>query len=173
MDDRQPYGGKAADGGGRMPERAGQGAAPAGEAGEALRVIAHFDTLLVNNVGPVALVRGAAVLAGVIAGAAINGQVIRVASNGDRLPAAERKVGWPTRAIDVGVRAWLERDAAEATTDGVILERLALTMAVALTRRQPAEPEGIETLLDSTAAATSAWSPRSGSISAGRACCAW
>ncbi|MFF8479954.1 helix-turn-helix domain-containing protein [Streptomyces antibioticus] len=144
-----------------MKELAGRLTALDPAAGEAVRVIAYFDRLAEGRAGAEALVRGAAVLAGVPARLvdAERGVRIRVEADGVRrdteLPPDPR---WPSAALTPGGAdaLWLERPGARpSVVDAVILERAAGAVRLVLDRtrgRAPLEdPALVETLLDATA----------------------
>lgn len=145
-----------------MKELAGRLTALDPDAGAAVRVIAYFDRLAESRAGVEALVRGAAVLAGVPARLvdADRRVRIRVEADGTRrdtdLPPDP---AWPSTGLTPdGVPAlWLERTGAvPSVVDAVILERAAGAARLVLDRtrgRAPLDdPALIETLLDATAA---------------------
>ncbi|MCL8010124.1 helix-turn-helix domain-containing protein [Streptomyces sp. AS02] len=145
-----------------MKELAGRLTALDPDAGAAVRVIAYFDRLAEARAGLEALVRGAAVLAGVPARLvdAERRVQVRVEADGTR-----RENGmpvdpaWPSAALTPGgdPALWLERaEAAEpSVVDAVILERAAGAVRLVLDRtrgRAPADdPALVETVLDGTA----------------------
>ncbi|WP_330347359.1 helix-turn-helix domain-containing protein [Streptomyces sp. NBC_00582] len=144
-----------------MKELAGRLTALDPDAGAAVRVIAYFDRLAETRAGVEALVRGAAVLAGVPARLvdADRRVRVRVEADGTRrdsdLPPDPR---WPSAALtpDGPPALWLERaDAAPSVVDAVILERAAGAARLVLDRtrgRAPLDdPALVETLLDGTA----------------------
>ncbi|MEU1182452.1 helix-turn-helix domain-containing protein [Streptomyces sp. NPDC005820] len=145
-----------------MKELAGRLTALDPDAGAAVRVIAYFDRLAEARAGVEALVRGAAVLAGVPARLvdADRRVRVRVEADGTRrdtdLPPDPR---WPSAALtpEGAPALWLERtDAAPSVVDAVILERAAGAARLVLDRtrgRAPLDdPALVETLLDATAA---------------------
>ncbi|MDT9698431.1 helix-turn-helix domain-containing protein [Streptomyces sp. P17] len=144
-----------------MKELAGRLTALDPDAGAAVRVIAYFDRLAESRAGVEALVRGAAVLAGVPARLVdAERQVrVRVEADGTRsdteLPPDP---AWPSATLTPGGTAalWLERSGAQpSVVDAVILERAAGAVRLVLDRtrgRAPADdPALMETLLDATA----------------------
>ncbi|MFI1044486.1 helix-turn-helix domain-containing protein [Streptomyces griseoruber] len=144
-----------------MKELAGRLTALDPDAGAAVRVIAYFDRLAEARAGVEALVRGAAVLAGVPARLvdAERRVRVRVEADGTRrdsdLPPDPE---WPSAALTAeGAPAlWLERaGAAPSVVDAVILERAAGAARLVLDRtrgRAPLDdPALVETLLDGTA----------------------
>jgi hypothetical protein len=144
-----------------MKELAGRLTALDPDAGAAVQVIAYFDRLSESRAGLEALVRGAAVLAGVPARLvdADRRVHVRVETDGTRrdtdLPPDP---AWPSAALTPGGAAalWLERaEAAPSVVDAVILERAAGAIRLVLDRtrgRAPADdPALVETVLDATA----------------------
>ncbi|MEV7736182.1 helix-turn-helix domain-containing protein [Streptomyces sp. NPDC088921] len=144
-----------------MKELAGRLTALDPDAGAAVRVIAYFDRLSEARAGLEALVRGAAVLAGVPARLVdVERRVrVRVEADGTRRDSgAPPDPGWPTTALAPGGVAalWLERaEAAPSVVDAVILERAAGAVRLVLDRtrgRAPVDdPALVETVLDATA----------------------
>ncbi|WP_328752306.1 helix-turn-helix domain-containing protein [Streptomyces sp. NBC_00285] len=144
-----------------MKELAGRLTALDPDAGAAVRVIAYFDRLSESRAGLEALVRGAAVLAGVPARLVdVERRVaVRVEADGSRRDlTAPPDPGWPSAALAPGGAAalWLERDeAAPSVVDAVILERAAGVVRLVLDRtrgRAPVDdPALVETVLDGTA----------------------
>ncbi|KOU56986.1 CdaR family transcriptional regulator [Streptomyces sp. MMG1533] len=141
-----------------MKELAGRLTALDPDAGAAVQVIAYFDRLAESRAGLEALVRGAAVLAGVPARLvdADRRVFVRVETDGTRrdtdLPPDP---AWPSAALTPGGAAalWLERaEAAPSVVDAVILERAAGALRIVLDRtrgRVPADdPALVETVLD-------------------------
>ncbi|MFC5213795.1 helix-turn-helix domain-containing protein [Streptomyces coerulescens] len=145
-----------------MKELAGRLTAVDPDAGAAVRVIAYFDRLAEGRAGLEALVRGAAVLAGVPARLvdAERRVFVRVEADGARRD-GEGAVdpGWPSASLTSGGAAalWLERTGQKepSVVDAVILERAAGVIRVVLDRtrgRAPADdPALIETVLDASA----------------------
>ncbi|MBC2907777.1 helix-turn-helix domain-containing protein [Streptomyces cupreus] len=144
-----------------MKELAGRLTALDPDAGAAVRVIAYFDRLAESRAGVEALVRGAAVLAGVPARLVDAERRVRVRVEADgarsdtELPPDP---AWPWAALAPGGTAalWLERSgAAPSVVDAVILERAAGAVRLVLDRtrgRAPADdPALVETVLDATA----------------------
>ncbi|MFI6435738.1 helix-turn-helix domain-containing protein [Streptomyces sp. NPDC050759] len=144
-----------------MKELAGRLTALDPDAGAAVRVIAYFDRLSEARAGLEALVRGAAVLAGVPARLvdAERRVQVRVEADGTRRDSgAPPDPGWPTTALAPGGTAalWLERtEAAPSVVDAVILERAAGAVRLVLDRtrgRAPVDdPALVETALDASA----------------------
>ncbi|GGR33119.1 helix-turn-helix domain-containing protein [Streptomyces aurantiogriseus] len=144
-----------------MKELAGRLTALDPDAGAAVQVIAYFDRLAEARAGVEALVRGAAVLAGVPARLADAERRVRVRVEADgvrRDSDLPPDPAWPAAALTPGgaPALWLERsDAAPSVVDAVILERAAGVVRRVLDRtrgRAPLDdPALLETLLDATA----------------------
>lgn len=145
-----------------MKELAGRLTALDPDAGAAVRVIAYFDRLAESRAGLEALVRGAAVLAGVPARLVDPDRRVhvRVEADGTRRESdLAPDPAWPSTALTPGGAAalWLERaeSAVPSVVDAVILERAAGAVRLVLDRtrgRAPADdPALVETVLDSTA----------------------
>ncbi|NUR42750.1 MAG: PucR family transcriptional regulator, partial [Streptomyces sp.] len=139
-----------------MKELAGRLTALDPDAGAAVQVIAYFDRLAESRAGLEALVRGAAVLAGVPARLVDEERRVRVRVEADgtrRDSEVPPDPAWPSAALSPdGVPAlWLERAGAEpSVVDAVILERAAGAVRRVLDRtrgRAPADdPALVETL---------------------------
>ncbi|MFF5475921.1 helix-turn-helix domain-containing protein [Streptomyces sp. NPDC012935] len=145
-----------------MKELAGRLTALDPDAGAAVRVIAYFDRLAESRAGLEALVRGAAVLAGVPARLvdADRRVQVRVEVDGTRRDSdVPPDAAWPSAALTPGgvPALWLERaqEAQPSVVDAVILERAAGAVRLVLDRtrgRAPADdPALVETVLDATA----------------------
>jgi hypothetical protein len=127
------------------------------EASETLKVVSYFDTLVAGGVGLDTLLRGASVLSGTIAGyAAAAGRELRVAPSGERLEPAEVDAAasaWPSRQTSDGSRVWIERAGAPHVNDAMVLERLALAVAITTARRSNTADAAVEVVVTSGAAA--------------------
>ncbi|MFI9169275.1 helix-turn-helix domain-containing protein [Streptomyces lincolnensis] len=144
-----------------MKELAGRLTALDPDAGAAVQVIAYFDRLAESRAGLEALVRGAAVLAGVPARLVDAERRVRVRIEADgtrRDSDVPPDAAWPCAALapDGAPALWLERsEAAPSVVDAVILERAAGAVRLVLDRtrgRAPADdPALVETVLDATA----------------------
>ncbi|MFE7930105.1 helix-turn-helix domain-containing protein [Streptomyces sp. NPDC057456] len=144
-----------------MKELAGRLTALDPDAGAAVRVIAYFDRLAESRSGVEALVRAAAVLAGVPARLVDADRRVRVRVEPDgtrRDTELPPDPDWPCAALtpDGPPALWLERaGATPSVVDAVILERAAGAARVVLDRtrgRAPLDdPALVETLLDATA----------------------
>ncbi len=129
-----------------MQELAGRLTALDPEASASLKVIASFDALVAGGVGIEALVRAAAVLGGTIAGARIGGRTTRVDADGRVAPDGDA-AQWP-QVSDGDGTVWIERDGAAHANDAMILERLALAVAVIRSRRVEPVAGAVEVLID-------------------------
>ena len=100
-------------------------------ASESLKVIGYFDALLEVRAGRLALLRAAARLTGQPAGCRLPGDAaaLRVAPEGVRLPDGPAE-GWPSRGLAGGGRVWIERGAEPHPAEQMVLERLALAVAL-------------------------------------------
>ncbi|GHA98569.1 hypothetical protein ACIQRS_15410 [Streptomyces termitum] len=125
-----------------MREHVGRTGGP--EAAEILEVVAHFDALVLAGTGPDGLLRGAAVLSGVVAGAERRGRVSRRDPDG-RAPADEPPVRAAERSCATGT-VWLERVGPPHATDALIAERLAVALDLTEARRHP--PGTLQTVID-------------------------
>lgn len=134
-----------------MQELVGRLTALDPEASETLKVVAYFDVLVAGCVGLQALLRGAAVLSGTVAGAFDGRRTHRIGPDGDRPadgpgPAGPRP-DWPTRTTSTGT-VWLERDGRPHANDEMVIERLALAVDVVEARRPGHRDSSLETALD-------------------------
>lgn len=115
------------------------------EVSESLSVISYFDALMADGVGLDGLLRGAAVLAGVVAGAEVRGKVVRRDPQGRRVDDGAENPRSATRQTPAGT-VWLERTEAAHAGDALILERLALAVELAAVRHNP--DNALDILLD-------------------------
>ncbi|MFF3846898.1 helix-turn-helix domain-containing protein [Streptomyces sp. NPDC002328] len=144
-----------------MKELAGRLTALDPDAGAAVRVIAYFDRLAETRAGVEALVRGAAVLAGVPARLVDAERRVRVRVDADgvrRDSVLPSDPEWPSAGLTPGgtPALWLERAGVHSgVVDAVILERAAGAIRLVLDRtrgRAPLDdPALVETLLDASA----------------------
>ena len=121
------------------------------EASETLKVVSYFDTLVAGGVGLDTLLRGASVLSGTIAGyAAAAGRELRVAPSGERLEPADVDAAasaWPSRQTSDGSRVWIERSGTPHANDAMLLERLALAVAITTARRSNTADAAVEVVV--------------------------
>ncbi|MFI5663740.1 helix-turn-helix domain-containing protein [Streptomyces sp. NPDC051684] len=127
------------------------------EASETLKVVTYFDALTASGVGLTGLVRAAAALAGVVAGAERRGRIIRCDPTG-RLLGPEEAASPDTSSPSADaederpgprVRVWLERDGAPHANDAMVVERLALAVELFEARRGP--DSGLDIAVDAAA----------------------
>lgn len=136
-----------------MQELVGRLTALDPEASESLKVVAYFDVLIAGGVGLEALLRGAAVLSGAVAGAADGRRTRRIGPDGGRVAddvapgAADLPLHWPTRTISTGT-VWLERDGAPHANDEMVVERLALAVDLVGARGPGRPSSALETAID-------------------------
>ncbi|MCT9083787.1 PucR family transcriptional regulator, partial [Streptomyces fulvoviolaceus] len=129
-----------------MKELAGRLTALDPDAGAAVQVIAYFDRLSEARAGLEALVRGAAVLAGVPARLTDTDRRVhvRVEADGTRRDSTlPPDPAWPSTPLAPGGAAalWLERaEAAPSVVDAVILERAAGAVRLVLDRTRGRVP---------------------------------
>lgn len=132
-----------------MKELVGKLSALDPEASEAVKVVSFFDALITNSVGLYGLLRGAAVLSGVVAGAEREGKVSRFDPEGKRL-ADSQPHSRPLKRSFAGGVVWIEREGAPHANDNMVLDRLAF--AVGLLDMQNGMPGGLAVILDSSRA---------------------
>lgn len=109
------------------------------EASATLKVVSYFDTLVGHEVGVETLLRGASVLSGCPVGYDPGKPTarLRVSPAGQRLPAGPPQ-DWPSVQAGPGAVVWLERSGVPHANDAMILERLALAVAISRSRARPA-----------------------------------
>ncbi|MFF2372160.1 helix-turn-helix domain-containing protein [Agromyces sp. NPDC058110] len=145
-----------------MQELVGRLTALDPEASETLKVVSYFDTLVAGGVGLESLLRGAAVLSGAVAGFAPSGagQGRRVGPDGESLggdqhaQADAAASAWPSRATSDGSLVWLERTGHAHANDAMVLERLALAVAITTARRSGTADAAVEVVVTAGAAAS-------------------
>jgi len=125
------------------------------EASATLKVVAYFDTLVGHEVGIETLLRGASVLSGCPVGFDPGKSAgLRVSPAGHRLPAGAPG-DWPSAPAGPGALVWLERSGVPHANDAMVLERLALAVAISRSRARPGSGlhRAIERVLDADAPA--------------------
>jgi hypothetical protein len=125
------------------------------EIAESLQAIAFFDALVEGHASVESIVRGAAVLSGVTAGAVVGLRQFRIDPSGKRSAPGDDGANvsdepWPEVEISDGVRVWLERHGAAHANDAVILERYALAVSAVIGSSREAPSSPVETLIDSS-----------------------
>jgi len=137
-----------------MQELAGRLTALDPEASATLKVVSYFDTLVDHEVGIETLLRGASVLSGCPAGfhPGHGAGALRMAPDGRPMPPGAPG-DWPAAAAGPDTVVWLERDGAPHANDAMILERLALAVAITRSRARPGSGlnRAIEHVLDASA----------------------
>ncbi len=131
-----------------MKELVGKLSALDPEAGDALKVVTYFDTLMDGRVSVETLVRGAATLSGVAAGYRRGANVIRVLADGSRGHVLD-DVPFATAPAGEGAVVWLERAGHPHANDDMVRERLAVAIAQSAARgfEQSPDRHAVELLL--------------------------
>jgi PucR C-terminal helix-turn-helix domain len=136
-----------------MQELAGRLTALDPEASATLKVVSYFDTLVGHEAGIETLLRGAAVLSGCPAGFRPGppARALRMSPEGRLLPLGEPG-NWPSSPAGPATVVWLERTGAAHANDAMILERLALAVAISRSRAHPAAGlnRAVERVLDAS-----------------------
>lgn len=117
------------------------------EVSESLKVVTYFDTLVSAGAGLHGLLRGAAALSGVVAGAERRGRISRRGPDGAVRPETPNCPRSPHRECSVG-SVWLERAGEYHANDEMIVERLALALDLIETRYDPIG--ALDTAIDPT-----------------------
>lgn len=114
-------------------------------ASETLRVVSYFDALIARGVGLDGLLRAAAALSGVVAGAETRGRTRRFDPAGRVVPGPAET---PTRRVQLpfGGAVWIERGGPPHVNDEMILERLALAVGLIEAHHHPAD--GLDIIID-------------------------
>lgn len=137
-----------------MQELVGRITALDPEASESLKVIGYFDALVEGHANSEVLLRGACMLTGCATGLVADQTVMRLDAKGVRDPAAvaPSAAAWPEHTIAGDWRAWIEREGPAHANDAMVLERLAIGLAISLERTHPAAiaRRSLEVLIDST-----------------------
>ncbi|MFJ6532528.1 hypothetical protein [Microbacterium sp. NPDC091662] len=128
-----------------MQELVGRLTALDPEASETLKVVSYFDALVRGGVGVEGLLRGAAALAGAVAGAELRGRMRRRDASGAVPPDDADAPRTLTRAVPGG-EVWLERRDAAHANDDMVIERLALAVELITARRH--EDGALEIAID-------------------------
>ncbi|GAA1661724.1 helix-turn-helix domain-containing protein [Microbacterium lacus] len=121
------------------------------EATETLRVVTYFDALMAAGLGVEAIVRAAAAMAGVPAGARTPRRFARFTPDGRRLHADPAVQG--NQAIEsMEVQVWIERVGEARPNDAMLLERFAVA-AVTASRRDSPTRSSVDVAIDPTRSA--------------------
>ena len=143
-----------------MQELVGRLTALDPEASETLKVVSYFDTLVAGAVGVDGLLRGAAVLSGAVAGYAPSSSSpvrrdVRIAPTGEALERPDAATSdWPSRETSDGSRVWIERVGPAHANDAMVLERLALAVAITSARRAGTTDAAVEVVVAANASAS-------------------
>lgn len=115
-----------------------------------LKVIEYFDALVDGHASPQTLLRGAAFISGVTAGIDSGRSHFTIDARGN-LGAAGNAAGWLTHDLPGGGVVWIERQGDKHSNDDMILERLAIGMAIALERTTQPESSriAVDAVIDS------------------------
>ncbi|MFD7023809.1 hypothetical protein [Promicromonospora sukumoe] len=137
-----------------MQELVGRLTALDPEASETLKVVAYFDVLVGGGVGLQALLRGAALLSGTVAGAVVAGRSHRAGPDGARREApadggTDPHEGWPSRPVDGG-HVWIEREGRPHANDDMVVERLALAVELVRARHDGETVGALGIVLDAS-----------------------
>jgi hypothetical protein len=136
-----------------MQELAGRLTALDPEASATLKVVSYFDTLVGHEAGVETLLRGAAVLSGCPAGffPGQPGRTLRMSPDGRPLPPGDPG-DWPSSPAGPETVVWLERAGTPHANDAMILERLALAIAISRSRHHPSAGlnRAVERVLDAS-----------------------
>jgi PucR C-terminal helix-turn-helix domain len=136
-----------------MQELAGRLTALDPEASATLKVVSYFDTLVGHEAGVETLLRGAAVLSGCPAGFSPgqSARGLRMSPDGRPLPPGD-PADWPASPAGPGTVVWLERAGTPHANDAMILERLALAVAISRSRNHPSAGlnRAVERVLDAS-----------------------
>lgn len=116
---------------------------------EAFKAIAFFDELIASGVGGGSILRGAAYLAGVTAGAEYSRRRRRIGPDGQE-PIAAADCAWPSREFAGGC-IWIERTGAAHANDSIILERAALALEIATMRGEAGGGNAVALAVDAEA----------------------
>ncbi|ARJ06843.1 hypothetical protein GCM10010988_21700 [Cnuibacter physcomitrellae] len=112
-------------------------------AGESVRVIDYFDSLVAGGAGIESIVRAAAILSATSATALVRGRLIGIDADGARMTPAAPIDTTPTDAPIV----WLHRDGGPGPNDAMIIDRAQIALSIILARTDPAM-SAVERLVD-------------------------
>ncbi|WP_102193690.1 hypothetical protein [Microbacterium aurantiacum] len=121
------------------------------DASETLKVVSYFDALVQHSVGVESMLRGAAVLSGTTVGQRDGRQIIRVRADGVRMDPVDPGDAWTLRESGPEAVVWIERTGEPHTNDAMILERLALALAIIRARRTLGAESAVELAISSYA----------------------
>ena len=119
-----------------MQELVGRITALDPEASETLKIVSYFDALVANDVGIESLLRSAAALSGTSVCFRRRDRTIRIGSDGARIaPPESDEPGQHSKAVGVDSVVWIERTGSPRVNDAMVLERLAIALALTTARR--------------------------------------
>lgn len=114
-------------------------------AGESVKIIGYFDSLVAGGAGVESVVRAAAILSGVPAGARVRGRLIGVDADGARTTPQEPEGADATDAP----RVWLERREGDGVNDAMIVDRAQVALSIIVARADPTM-SAVERVIDAT-----------------------
>ncbi|MCW2164166.1 hypothetical protein B0I12_001292 [Microbacterium hydrothermale] len=115
-------------------------------ASESVKIIAYFDSLVAGGAGAESVVRAAAILSGVPAGARVGSRLIGVDVDGARTAPRE-----PEGAdADDAPCVWLERRDGVGLNDAMIVDRAQVALSIIVARADPTM-SAVETVIDAAA----------------------
>lgn len=132
-------------------------------ASETLKVITYFDALVDGRVGVETLLRGATTLTGVPVGYRREGTTLRLLADGSRAARSDVADGsgtsvgegdargsYPSHAVGPDAIVWVEREGEPHANDAMVLERLAIAIAIGGTgtAEEVLSRRAVELLLD-------------------------
>lgn len=114
-------------------------------ASESVKIIGYFDSLVAGGAGVESVVRAAAILSGVPAGARVRGRLIGVDADGARTAPREPE---GADAADAP-RVWLERPDGAGLNDAMIVDRAQVALSIIVARAHPTM-SAVERVIDAT-----------------------
>jgi len=114
-------------------------------ASESVKIIGYFDSLVAGGAGVESVVRAAAILSGVPAGARVRGRLIGVDADGARTAPREPE---GADAADAP-RVWLERPEGAGLNDAMIVDRAQVALSIIVARADPTM-SAVERVIDAT-----------------------
>ncbi|WP_295827151.1 hypothetical protein [uncultured Microbacterium sp.] len=114
-------------------------------ASESVKIIGYFDSLVAGGAGVESVVRAAAILSGVPAGARVRGRLIGVDADGARTAPREPE---GADAADAP-RLWLERQEGDGVNDAMIVDRAQVALSIIVARADPTM-SAVERVIDAT-----------------------
>ncbi|MDF2991216.1 MAG: polyketide synthase [Microbacterium sp.] len=102
-------------------------------ASESVKIIDYFDSLVAGGAGVESVVRAAAILSGVSAGARVRGRILGVDADGARIT-PHPPAGSPDTEAPL---VWLERHSGPDQNDAMIVDRAQVALAIIVARADP------------------------------------